>query len=396
MRARTVGALLYAPLAVLLAASAAAAEPQNIPIAILTRPAEPPPWRGPLDETASDEGIQGARLGTADNNTTGRFTGQRFELVELVAGERVPDQVGEIASRGVRFVVADLPPDALLEAADAPGAADLLFLNARASDDRLRNEDCRANVVHTLPSRAMLADALAQYLVAKQWRRWLLVTGRAPEDRLYADAIRRAAARFGGRIVADKPWSFQPGHPRADTGHVALQTEIPALTRVSEHDVLVVADERGEFGEYLAYRTALPRPVVGTHGLVPTAWSAVHEQWGATQLQNRFRRQTGRWMTPRDYGAWLAVRAVGEAAVRTKSADPAAIAPYLRGPDFVVAGFKGQGLSFRPWDGQLRQPILLAGPRLLVSASPQPGFLHQFSELDTLGHDSADTRCRVR
>ena len=61
--------------------------------------------------------------------------------------------------------------------------------------------------------------------------------------------------------------------------------------------------------------------------------------------------------------------------------------------DFEVAGFKGQGMTFRPWDRQLRQPILLSGPRALVSISPQEGFLHQKFLTDTLGFDEPETKC---
>jgi hypothetical protein len=42
----------------------------------------------------------------------------------------------------------------------------------------------------------------------------------------------------------------------------------------------------------------------------------------------------------------------------------------------------------------MRQPILIAGPRLLVSVSPQPGYLHRTSELDTLGTDRDESKCR--
>jgi ABC transporter substrate binding protein (PQQ-dependent alcohol dehydrogenase system) len=158
--------------------------------------------------------------------------------------------------------------------------------------------------------------------------------------------------------------------------------------------VLVVADEHDRFGEQLFGRTALPRPVAGTHGLVATGWSSVNEQWGAAQLQRRFAQRFGRAMTAVDYAAWAAVRAIGEAAFRTRSADADTIAAYLRGPEFALSGFKGRGQSFREWDGQMRQPILIAGPRALVSVSPQPGFLHRFSELDTLGADREESRCK--
>jgi ABC transporter substrate binding protein (PQQ-dependent alcohol dehydrogenase system) len=221
------------------------------------------------------------------------------------------------------------------------------------------------------------------------------VPGRGEGDGLLAEAFRRAARRFGCTIVEEKPWTFRPGPGRADTGHVTLQSEIPAFTRsLRDHDALVVADEADEFGAWLDGRTARPRPVAGTHGLVATGWSTVVEQWGAAQLQSRFRALAGRRMGAEDYAGWLAVRAVGEAAIRTRSADPARLAAAMRDPDFLLAGYKGQGLSFRSWDGQLRQPVLIAGPRMLVSASPQAGFLHQVTPLDTLGHDEAESSCR--
>jgi ABC transporter substrate binding protein (PQQ-dependent alcohol dehydrogenase system) len=129
--------------------------------------------------------------------------------------------------------------------------------------------------------------------------------------------------------------------------------------------------------------------------MVPGAWSPAFEQWGATQLQLRFLKAAHRPMTDRDYGAWMAVRTLGEAATRTHSADPATIQGFVRSKDFELAAFKGSRLSFRPWDGQLREPVLLSDPKQLVSVSPQPGFLHQVSELDTLGVDQPETTCRM-
>jgi hypothetical protein len=43
----------------------------------------------------------------------------------------------------------------------------------------------------------------------------------------------------------------------------------------------------------------------------------------------------------------------------------------------------------------MRQPVLLAGPRSLVSVSPQEGFLHQRTPLDTLGFDEPDSQCKL-
>jgi ABC transporter substrate binding protein (PQQ-dependent alcohol dehydrogenase system) len=135
--------------------------------------------------------------------------------------------------------------------------------------------------------------------------------------------------------------------------------------------------------------------VAGTQGLVPTSWSRVHEQWGGTQVQRRFERFSGRWMTERDYNAWLAVRIIGEAVTRTESADARSLHDHVMDQDFAIAGFKGEGLSFRSWNQQLRQPVLLVNPRVLVSVSPQEQFLHQRTPLDTLGYDEPESDCRL-
>ncbi len=350
-----------------------------------------------LDAPPSDQGIQGARLGVADDATTGRFTNQSYRFQEVLQGDEasVLQAFKGAVAAGKRLFVTDLPAALLLKVADLPEAKDSLLIDAADPDDALRGVDCRANVLHVLPSRSMLADALMQYLVVKNWRRVMLVVGRDPSDQLYADAVRRSAKKFQIRIAADRPWTFNPAAQQADTGHFEINTEVAKLTQGTSYDVLVAADEADAFGDDLSYRTTDPRPVAGTQGLVPSAWARPFDEYGATQLQVRFFRQAHRWMTDLDYGAWLAARAIGEAATRAASADPKAIESYMRGKDFELAGFKGAPMSFRPWDGQLRQPVLLADARSLVSISPQPGFLHQFNELDTLGIDQPETQCRI-
>src|SRR5215510_11686338 len=388
-------------LAVLLASSSAAgparASEERVQIGWLSQAIKRTLPLTYLDQPPQDEGVQGARLGIADNETTGRFTGQSFDLVESIVPRDGDVMAGfrDLAAKGVRLVVTDLASPALLPVASLPEAAGVTFFDAGSADDRLRGEDCRANILHLLPSRAMLADALVQYLVVKRWQDLLLVVGHGDGDREFAADIRHAARKFQARIVEEKPWTFSPGARRTDTGHFAIQAEVARFTQGIRYDVLVVADEGDEFGDYLPYRTFDPRPVTGTQGLVPSAWARPHEQWGATQLQERFLQQAKRWMTDRDYTAWMAVRAIGEAATRSSSADPSAIVSFMRGDRFELAAYKGARLSFRSWDGQLRQPVLLADARSLVSVSPQPGFLHQFSELDTLGIDKPETKCRM-
>jgi len=284
-----------------------------------------------------------------------------------------------------------------LKAADALRDRGTLLLNAGAIDDRLREQDCRANVIHVAPTRSMLADALAQYLVWKQWKRWLFVVGSHDQDKLYADALRRAATRFGAKIVQERIFEDTGGARRTDSGVTLIQRQMPVFTQQAPaYDVLVAADESEVFASYLPYRTWDPRPVAGSAGLVPTSWHAAQDQWGAIQIQNRFTKLNSRQMTALDMQAWTAARMIGEAASRTKSGDPKAVSAFLKGPDFSIAAFKGRRLTLRDWNLQLRQPILLVDGRMVVSVSPQEGFLHQVSELDTLGTDRPETKCKLQ
>ena len=345
---------------------------------------------------AEDDGLAGARLALNDNNTTGKFLGQRFSLEEARLGqsEDVAAATVALAQHDIALIIADLAPDTLLKAADTARPSHLLLFNVGAIDDRLREEDCRGNVIHVAPTRSMLADALAQYLVWKQWRRWLLVSGSHAQDKLYADAIRRAGKRFGARIVAEKVFEDTGGARRTDSGIAQIQRQMPLFTQgAPAYDVLVATDESEVFAAYLPYRTWEPRPVVGSAGLIPTTWDAAHDQWGAVQMHNRFMKMAGRRMTARDMQAWSAVRMIGEASARTRSADPGSILGFLKGPEFALGAFKGQRLTLRDWNLQLRQPILLVDGRQVVSVSPQEGFLHQFSELDTLGVDRPESKC---
>jgi ABC transporter substrate binding protein (PQQ-dependent alcohol dehydrogenase system) len=224
----------------------------------------------------------------------------------------------------------------------------------------------------------------------------MLVTGPADADKAYGEAMRRSAGKFRLRLVADKPWTYQPGAKRTDSGHFAIGAEAARFTQGVSYDVLVVVDTNDDFGDDLSFRTTDPRPVVGTQGMVPTAWAFPFEQWGGTQLQTRFFKQANRWMTERDFGAWMAVRAIGEAATRASDLDPETLLAYIHSKSFSFGAFKGVPVSFRSWDGQLRQPVLLMDARSLVSVSPQPGFLHEFSELDTLGIDQPETKCHLK
>lgn len=361
----------------------------EVKIGLIQQLADLPPNLSNLEVPPDNEGVAGAMISIADNNTTGQFLGQKFTLdsVKVSSREEVLQAYKAMREKDIRFFVIDAPKDVLLSVSDAASGDDVLLFNASARDDELRTTSCRANILHIVPSRSMLTDALAQFLLKKRWSNWFLVVGERDRDQLFAAAIRQSAKKFGAKIVEERNWDFG-----ADARRVA-QAEVPKLTQGVRYDVLFVADELGVFGEYLMFRTWDPRPVAGTQGLSPTTWHKTHEQWGSAQLQSRFEKQFKRRMNALDYQMWAPIRAIGEGASRTNSAEFNKINTYLRSDDFELAGFKGVPLTFRKWNGQLRQPILLAHPASLVSVSPQEGYLHRRSTLDTLGYDNTDNVC---
>lgn len=366
----------------------------TVPIMYITREEEPHIPLSLLDLPVEQEGLLGAQLGLNDNQTTGDFLGHEYQLNEFLiqADQSIDEFTAQLGDEENQLILADLLADDLLVLAAA--YPDSLIINMRARDDRLRNDNCLANVLHVAPSRTMLADGLMQFLVWKRWDELVLVAGRHETDKLFAKALKDSVARYGLKLVEEKDWTSIPGARRTDSGHHNLQQEIPTFSRFKEHDIVLIADETDEFGEYFSYRTENPRPIAGTQGLIPTAWHRSQEQWGATQIQRRFHKLAQRYMKPRDYSGWAAMRSIGEAATQTSSNAPQDIRDFLLSDKFNLAGFKGVPLSYRGWNGQLRQPVLIAGPRMLVSVSPQDGFLHQVSILDTLGFDEPQSSCQ--
>ncbi|MQW90451.1 ABC transporter substrate-binding protein [Sinorhizobium saheli] len=358
------------------------------------RPAGPPISR--LDAPPADLGFAGAMLGNEDNRTTGAFTDTDYTLkTQAVAPDKAAAALDALKAEGFGLIAVIADGEVLKALADRAGP-DVLLLNAGARDEGLRDADCRANVLHVSPSRAMLSDGVLQFLMWKKWPRILLIHGSHPEDRLLAESYRKSAAKFGAEIVEVREFVDTGGGRRADTGHVLVQKQIPVFTQDAEdYDVVIAADEAGVFAPYLPYHTWDPRPVAGSAGLRPVSWHAAHESWGATQFQGRFEKLTGRPMREEDYQAWLAMRVIGEAVTQSGKVDPASVRAYALSKDFELAAFKGQKLTFRPWNGQLRQPILLTDGRVTVSVSPQEGYLHQHSPLDTLGIDAPETACHA-
>jgi len=213
--------------------------------------------------------VDGARIALRESRIRGRALGLHFELAEqeLAPGAGAGEAV---RAAGPRAVLLDLPLDEVeAVVAELGGRDDLILFNIRHPDDRLRAQGCAPALLHTLPSRAMLADALAQYLAAQGWRRTLVLAGADASSAATAAAFVRAAQKFGLRIVETRVFELTNDPRRRDRNNIAL------LTGGADHDVVFLADEIGEFGRYVPYATYAPRPVVGTEGLRPATQPAL-------------------------------------------------------------------------------------------------------------------------
>jgi ABC transporter substrate binding protein (PQQ-dependent alcohol dehydrogenase system) len=304
--------------------------------------------------------------------------------------QQAKTQILALVQKGVRHFLLDLPGTATLELSRSLQTSDLLLFNLSAPEDSLRRAACSANLFHTLPDESMMADATAQFLTARKWTRVLLLTSSAAADASRIAATRKAIKRYGIKVVADKTFKLSNDPRERDLGNVAL------LTAGTDADAVWVVDADGEFARDVPYRTNLPRPVVGSAGLVAEAWQTSWERHGAPQLTRRFKKAASRPMAGADWAAWIATKAIIEVALKLPDARQHRRA--LRSPDLVLDGFKGARLSFRPWDQQLRQPVFLAHGGIgggIAGVAPFDGFLHPSNNLDTLGADEKESPCKL-
>jgi ABC transporter substrate binding protein (PQQ-dependent alcohol dehydrogenase system) len=333
----------------------------------------------------------GAEVALKESRFAGAGVGVRFEL-RRIQGRDVDEldaALKRLQGEGVRFVLADLPDHTLGELAARVRGRELLLFNVSALGDALRTERCQANLLHLAPSQAMLMDALTQYLVSRKWRKVLVLEGPETGDTALLGAFRRSAKRYGLKIVAVRPFQLGTDPRQRQRNNVLL------LTSGKDYDVVFVADTDGEFARAVPYQIQRPRPVVGAAGLVPDWWHWAWERHGAPQLNGRFLKKAKRLMTDYDWSAWMGVKVIVEAVLRTGSTDLGTLSAYIKGPDIVLDGFKGYRLSFRPWNQQLRQPLFLTTWNWVIARAPLQGFLHADNNLDTLGFDQIETACTM-
>jgi ABC transporter substrate binding protein (PQQ-dependent alcohol dehydrogenase system) len=313
-------------------------------------------------------------------------TSLALDVAPVANAQAARDAATKAEKSGAVALVADLPADWVLAAADA---VKLPVLNIGESADRLRGADCRPRLLSLLPSERMRADALAQWLVSRKWVNVLLLGGPGPADAQRLAVAQASLKRYGLKVVASKPFKLSADPRERELANPLLLT---GPSTAGSYDVVWVVDSDGEFARTLPYRTALPRPVVGDAGLAALAWHPQFERFGAPQVSRRFAKAAGRPMSAHDWTAWLAGKALAAAAVSAPKGPAAAFAKALA--EIELDGSKGVPMTFRPWDGQLRQPMLLTDGQGVVGTAPVDGMLHPKNTLDTLGADAPEKLCK--
>jgi len=375
--------LLFGPSSALLAATLKAT---------LIAPADDPR----LERTRTERAYFGHPGGPAEQGLKVALDESAFELeagkaavtldVKAAASRDAARAAAQQAEKaGAAVIVTDLDAASTLAVADA---VKLPVINVGLASDALREKDCRANVYHLLPSERMRSDALAQALVSRKWGSVLLLSGTASDDAARAAAAQASMKRYGIKLVASKTFKLSADPRERDLANPLL------LTGGATYDAVWVVDSDGEFARALPYRTALPRPVVGDAGLAALAWHAQFERFGAPQVVRRFARAHARPMTAHDWAAWMAGRALVAAVLAAPNGPAASWHKALASNE--LDGSKGVTMSFRTWDGQLRQTLLLTDGQGVIGSAPVEGILHPRNTLDTLGADAPEKLCKAR
>jgi ABC transporter substrate binding protein (PQQ-dependent alcohol dehydrogenase system) len=380
------------PLVPLVFAAAATAQAAPLAIGVSGRADD-----ARLDRSRVELGYLGQPLGSIEPMMALAIEDTQFELeaAKLEAKVSAEDVDSAEAARalavkleksGHAALVVDWPAAWITAAASA---VKLPIFNAGESADALRQQECRANVFHTLPSERMRADAVGQWLVARKWRKVLVLHGPSAEDRERLATVQGTLKRYGLQAVAAKAYKLSADPRERDLANPLL------LTAGLDYDALWVVDSDGEFARTLPYRISLPRPVVGDAGLTALAWMPRFERFGAPQVSRRLAKAAERPIAAQDWAAWMAGRAVLQAALAQPRGNVAQWRAALLAPDFSIDGSKGARLSFRPWDRQLRQPMLLTDGVGVIATAPIDGLLHPRNVLDTLGADGPEKLCKA-
>lgn len=362
----------------------------EVNILYLEQKIKKPPVLSNVIEDPDDLGLKGAQIAIIDSNKSAKFLNQKYNLIEKISFDKneLLKDFEQFINKGNSFIVLNVEDDFLSELLKNPISKNALLINAKSSNNEFRKNNCDENLLHTSASNAMLYDGLIQFIVKRNFKEIFLIRGENQKDIEIEESIKRAVKKFGAKIVKEKVWNGNSDIRRK------ANAEFPVFTQASDYDLVMLADFYGDFGEFIYFNSWLPRPVAGTQGLTPVIWHKVIEAWGAAQMQSRFEDYSKRWMQSLDFSNWVAIRTIITSLMKTKTKELKANIDYIRSKEFEMGAYMGRKLSFRDYNGQLRLPISLVQPRALISTSPQEGFLHPITDLDTLGIAPFEMKCK--
>jgi ABC-type branched-subunit amino acid transport system substrate-binding protein len=271
---------------------------------------------------------------------------------------------------------------ALAEVAETSG---VIFLNIAAPSDVLRHA-CRANTFHVEASAAMYLDAIFGWFVRAGYRRWYLVNDDGAESEgLYERALlslkeRHWAAEIAGHGVVRQDNTRDVAPVIADIGLAAPDVVLLLTDWRTQLDFLSHYEMSGFTAPVTGYPDPMSQtrefyyaarqaaPVAGS-GHRAALWESTLDAYGARELNARFDARWGRPMDPPAWAAYQAVKIAFEASIASGGSNTSDLAAYIGGDRGLFDVSKGIGVTFRPWDHQMRQSLYLVKINPEASAS---------------------------
>lgn len=327
----------------------------------------------------ADAARKGVVMGEEEYARNAELLGRRLRVFVATAPDaQAARRAGArlIARKNVFALVGGFGTEQAMVLGDLAEQRAVPFFNIAASSDRLRGKGCGRYTFHIEASAAMYLDAMAAWYVHAGLRRYFFVVADTPEQKAHYQRMRGAlenrhfgAEQAGHAVVA-------PNHP--------LYIDVLKQIRQAQPDVVVLMldavaqlDFLGQFetsGLTDIPVTGYPSPVAQTRtfyaasrnasaragsGYRAALFEATLDAYGARELNARFRERWGQPMDPSAWAGYESIKMLYETAMFSGTLDGPGLVEYMENPNTAYDVHKGIGVSFRPWDHQLRQSLFL-------------------------------------
>lgn len=366
---------------------------------------------------AGQNGVAAAGLAAEEANYVAEAFGKVVRLLPEKAAS--PDDAARKAMKlirqgGAKAILGggdDSLTQAIQEASTREG---IVFLNTMSRSEALRGAKCHRLAFHIEASLAMYTDAMGQWLVrrAKQ-PRWGFLTPDSESGAEMERLAKRALRRHGGTAVAREVVPASGRDYRAALAKLAKAGPDVVIINLSGPPLLTALAQFMELGlevhvagaamETLEFWQAEPTRLTGVW---PSLWSYEFRKYSGRELNKRLAARLGHPAASHAWASYTAMKAVWEAVLKSGGIDTASLVSFFEKGRGVDA-HKGQPLTFRPWDHQLRQPLMIVQSKVppkdakrwdifkLLGEVPLRGTpgKSRAAVLDTLGLSAAESKC---